>query len=378
MNHIRYKDLTYLLSGSEVQQAAYHVLQQYNVMEILSPYTPILTGTIPIDINIVGSDLDIICEVHDFSAFERLLRSEFGDFQDFILTDKIVNDIRRMKANFQLEQFEVEVFGQPIPVTKQNAYRHMVIEDRILRLYIEEFRQHVRSLKREGYKTEPAFAKLMDLEGNPYETLLEVETWTDEKMEAMGYPSFIDCVTRVYQFSEKEKYHFPLTTKNIEYTEGNEGSELFAERYHKDHSIHVSPGKNRNEAHLFFRGAHDFTCRCTILDLSQEQSPILKEMKASIIEDTDDYNYDYSDVFDSFGVIEVKNFEWNTYITSDVEKWGTEFFGFIESFLLRFFSQLVFPAKDIKAIEIYMKRTLPFAKAFYYEEELYYRFKDFW
>lgn len=101
-------------------------------------------------------------------------------------------------------------------------------------------------------------------------------------------------------------------------------------------------------------------------------------MKASIIEDTNDYNYDYSDVFDSFGVIEVKNFEWNTYITSDVEKWGAEFFGFIKSFLLRYFSQLVFPANDIKAIEIYMKRTLPFAKAFYYEGELYYRFKDFW
>ncbi|WIV20381.1 DUF4269 domain-containing protein [Paenibacillus polygoni] len=192
MNHIRYEDLTYLLSGNEVQQAAYRALQKHHVMEILSPYTPILTGTIPIDIDIAGSDLDIICEVHDFSAFERLLRSEFGDFQDFILTNKIVNGIRRMKANFQLEQFEVEVFGQPIPVTKQNAYRHMVIEDRILRLYNEDFRKQVRSLKRKGYKTEPAFAMLMDLEGDPYESLLEVESWADEKIEAMGYPSFID------------------------------------------------------------------------------------------------------------------------------------------------------------------------------------------
>lgn len=249
MNHSRYEDLTYLLSGNEVQQAAYRVLQKYNVMEILSPYTPILTGTIPIDIDIEGSDLDIICEVHDFLAFEQFLRSEFGDFQDFILTDKMVNGIRRMKANFRLEQFEIEVFGQPIPVTKQNAYRHMVIEDRILRLYNEEFRQHIRSLKREGYKTEPAFAKLMDLEGDPYESLLEVESWADEKIEAMGYPSFIDPVTRVYQFTKKEKYHFPLNTKNIEYTEGDEEAEFFAERYHKDHSIHVLPGNNRNEAH---------------------------------------------------------------------------------------------------------------------------------
>ncbi|WP_249435748.1 DUF4269 domain-containing protein [Paenibacillus sp. Marseille-Q4541] len=376
MNHIPFGNLDYLLEGSEVQQAAYRVLRKYKVMEILSPFTPVLTGTIPIHIDIEGSDLDIICEVYDFHHFEQLLRFEFGNRSGFVLKDHVVQGIRRMKANLQLDQFEIEIFGQPIPVTEQNAYRHMIIEDRILRLSDEEFRQMVRSLKRDGYKTEPAFAILMGLEGDPYESMFEVNQWTDEKIAEIGC-SFTEIVTRVYEFTEKKEYHFPLDTRNIEYTGEEENRELFAERYHKDHSIYVSRGKNRNEAHLFFRGASDFTCRCTILDLSQEKFPILEAMEASVIEDTSDDNYDYYDVIDTFGVIEVTNWEWSTLISSNVEKQGTEFFGFIESFLLTYFRQLVFSAKDMEGLEVFMKQTLPWAKSFYYEGELYYRFKYF-
>lgn len=181
MNH-RFRNIEYLLHGTDRAKEAYHVLQQYKVMEILASYTPMLTGTIPIDIDIEGSDLDVICEVQSFTLFEQLLKHEFGKYENFKLTDKIVHGIRRMKANFRLEPFEIEVFGQPIPVLEQNAYRHMLIEDRILHLCNEEFKEQVRSLKRMGYKTEPAFAMLIGLEGDPYESLLGVDTWSDEKI----------------------------------------------------------------------------------------------------------------------------------------------------------------------------------------------------
>lgn len=182
MTNHRFENIEYLLHGTDRAKEAYRVLQQYKVMDILSPYTPMLTGTIPIDIDIEGSDLDVICEVHSFTLFEQLLKHEFGKYENFKLTDKIVNGIRRMKANFRLEPFEIEVFGQPIPVFEQNAYRHMLIEDRILHLFNEEFKEQVRSLKRTGDKTEPAFAMLIGLDGDPYESLLEVETWSDEKI----------------------------------------------------------------------------------------------------------------------------------------------------------------------------------------------------
>lgn len=47
------------------------------------------------------------------------------------------------------------------------------------------------ALKRDGVKTEPAFAKLLNLNGNPYEELLNLEFLTDkeiiDKLRELGY-----------------------------------------------------------------------------------------------------------------------------------------------------------------------------------------------
>ena len=48
----------------------------------------------------------------------------------------------------------------------------MIIENEILKEQGEEFRKKIIELKIQGYKTEPAFAKLLQLSGNPYEAIL--------------------------------------------------------------------------------------------------------------------------------------------------------------------------------------------------------------
>ena len=53
------------------------------------------------------------------------------------------------------------------------GYLHMVIEYKILLQKGESFRQQVIALKQSGLKTEPAFAQLLGLPGNPYTALLE-------------------------------------------------------------------------------------------------------------------------------------------------------------------------------------------------------------
>jgi hypothetical protein len=50
----------------------------------------------------------------------------------------------------------------------------MIIEHRVLIEKGEKFRQEIIKLKRQGLKTEPAFAKLLGLDGNPYEALLKL------------------------------------------------------------------------------------------------------------------------------------------------------------------------------------------------------------
>jgi hypothetical protein len=48
----------------------------------------------------------------------------------------------------------------------------MLIEHHLLNYYDEEFRLKIVSLKEQGYKTEPAFAKVLNLKGDPYQALL--------------------------------------------------------------------------------------------------------------------------------------------------------------------------------------------------------------
>ena len=75
-------------------------------------------------------------------------------------------------ANFTLEDFEIEIFGQNRPSREQEAFRHLLIEDEILESKDETFRAEIIKLKKQGFKTEPAFAKLLKLKGDPYLALL--------------------------------------------------------------------------------------------------------------------------------------------------------------------------------------------------------------
>lgn len=56
-------------TGNERQQLAYQTLIVHRVLEKLAEYSPILTGTIPINIDIENSDLDIICYWEDKREF---------------------------------------------------------------------------------------------------------------------------------------------------------------------------------------------------------------------------------------------------------------------------------------------------------------------
>ena len=165
--------ITYLETGTTRQQHAYSILFDSKMMEILTDYSPILVGTIPINIDITGSDLDLLCCWNNKSRFVLLLQQSFSKYKSFRLTETIINNQETVIANFEIDDFEIEIFGQSIPVKQQAGYSHMIIEQYILEQKGEAFRQEVITLKKEGYKTEPAFAKLLDLQGDPYIELLK-------------------------------------------------------------------------------------------------------------------------------------------------------------------------------------------------------------
>ncbi|MFY7814821.1 MAG: DUF4269 domain-containing protein [Chryseobacterium taeanense] len=168
---IDFTKIDYLKSGNEKQRRAYEVLIKYQVFDRLKSHSPILAGTIPIGIDIEESDLDIICEVKDDVEFEKLLIIFFPEAD--IKTERIsIKGEDSIVFNFKLDEFPIEIFGQNIPTTEQNAYRHMMAEYKILQEKGEDFKQKIIELKKKGIKTEPAFGILLNLE-NPYEDLLK-------------------------------------------------------------------------------------------------------------------------------------------------------------------------------------------------------------
>lgn len=180
-----WKDITYLKDGSPTQSEAYKCLFNLNIFEILKEYTPILTGTIPIGISIDSSDLDIACRYFDPDRFENFLITNFGNQLDFKVEQKEKAGYWIVVANFIFQGFKIEIYGALFPVASQNSYRHMQIEHRVLQLLGDDFRKEIIKLKQEGLKTEPAFTKLLKLEGDPYQKLLDVELYSDNQIKKM-------------------------------------------------------------------------------------------------------------------------------------------------------------------------------------------------
>lgn len=168
-----FSNIEYLKNGNEKQILAYKILSQNSVLLNIAEFEPILVGTIPLNIDIDNSDLDIICCWKNKTDFIAKIKAFFEHEKEFKIRDMQIDNQETAVANFKIDSFEIEIFGQNIPTKNQNGYRHMVIEHNILQAKDENFRLEIKRLKQIGYKTEPAFALLLGLKGDPYTELLK-------------------------------------------------------------------------------------------------------------------------------------------------------------------------------------------------------------
>jgi hypothetical protein len=179
-----WRDLTYLRQGTATQQAAYRVLVALGVLERLRDFDAVLTGSLPLAVDIPGSDLDIVCHAEDLDVFARHVQDTFGHFPTFTIRRKTLHNIPSVIGRFASRDFPVEIVGQPLPVAAQRAFRHLVVEARLLRYGGEVVREQIRQYKLCGLKTEPAFAAVFALKGDPYHTLLQLSDLSDAQLLA--------------------------------------------------------------------------------------------------------------------------------------------------------------------------------------------------
>ncbi|OBZ12225.1 hypothetical protein [Bacillus sp. FJAT-26390] len=171
---------------------------------------------------------------------------------------------------------------------------------------------------------------------------------------------------RVSQFLQKDRFEFRFCS--------NESAEIRA--WLEKLGITVSPGSNLNHAIIVFHSSTGVNLQFKIRDLKQEKSPMLSAMHASVIDDSDDENFDFWDKIPPFGVIEQYGFE----LINEQEASSEELeslFHVIELFMLDHFMMTTFKVSEIKPVERYMKQTISMSIPYLYDGIACYRYKNY-
>lgn len=153
-------------------------IDQSQILEKLRRYEPAVVSTIFADLDIPGSDIDIVCNAPSLQQFVRDFESAFTGAEGLEVSLCADHALGRFRA----AGFLLEVFAAPIPVERQAAYRHYGVMQRLVAAGGEAFSTAVRNLKLSGLKTEPAIARLLELPGDPYAAVLTLEQQSDRDL----------------------------------------------------------------------------------------------------------------------------------------------------------------------------------------------------
>ena len=169
----------------EVNDRVWRALRASRVLEHFKDLQPKVAGTFPLGLEHSLSDVDIVFQCPDAAVAIKRIRGHYQHAEGFRIDHSILNGVDTVVACFRIEGVPFELFGQAIPSTEQAAYRHFLVEERLLKLGGEGLAGKVRSARAAGRKTEPAFAEALRLAGDPYARLLELQCWSTGELRSL-------------------------------------------------------------------------------------------------------------------------------------------------------------------------------------------------
>lgn len=153
------------------------------IMEFLQPFDPRIVGTLPLGLAVPGSDVDIVCHARDVDAFAEAIWARYRSVDDFVIY-RWRSGTQPVVARFVWDGWPFEVFGDQRPVDEQPGWIHFEVERRLLALDDGRLRRAVNAQRAAGLKTEPAFAAVLGIGGDPYRGLLALAAESDAALSA--------------------------------------------------------------------------------------------------------------------------------------------------------------------------------------------------
>jgi hypothetical protein len=158
-------------------------LRASRILEVLKCFDATVVGTLPLNLAVATSDIDVVCEAHDPNAFADVVWRAYRQFERFQLF-RWREEGRPVVARFALGDWPFELFADLRPVAQQRAWRHFDVERRLLELDDGRLHETITRLRADGLKTEPAFAVALKLGGDPYIAMLELFPQSDAQLRA--------------------------------------------------------------------------------------------------------------------------------------------------------------------------------------------------
>lgn len=156
----------------EENKTVFRALSDSFILKTFKQYSPFIAGTFPLGIHTKNSDIDVLMEAQDLNVLEESLKSHYGEHEDFENLRSFVDGQETLIVNFTYEHVAFEVFAQSRAVVEQKAYKHFQVEERLLKLGGDLFKESVMGFRQDGSKTEPAIAETLGIEADPYNELL--------------------------------------------------------------------------------------------------------------------------------------------------------------------------------------------------------------
>lgn len=167
------------------------VIDDLNLMEILKWYQVTVVGTPPLGIATAQSDIDLICSypIEQENHLIEILKL-FQTYKAWCI-ERSYFERDTWICRFEYYAWSMEIFCSTTPIHQQAGFQHFYVERRILDLANDQFKQEIIRLKRKGIKTEPAFAQMLALDGDPYTKLSQLYEADDcvliQLLQCQGY-----------------------------------------------------------------------------------------------------------------------------------------------------------------------------------------------